>query len=187
MTIFTPKPLNISWHTSVSSSTRPNNSQAQFRSCNVPGVFPAGMHPTPNAPRVPAARWAQEHPGACSISQCKSSWWITGVKPGSSIRHQKLCSQLLKMQKRNFFPCLYMSLQHMPQLSISILLFFQATENCVCILHNLSYQLELELPESYAQSIYVQRRNISNNDKTPGCFGTRSRKVKEVKYMNCYI
>lgn len=72
MTIFTPKPLNISWHTSVSSSTRPNNSQAQFRSCNVPGVFPAGMHPTPNAPRVPAARWAQEHPGACSISQCKS-------------------------------------------------------------------------------------------------------------------
>ncbi|NWT24516.1 PKP2 protein, partial [Cardinalis cardinalis] len=55
----------------------------------------------------------------------------------------------------------------------------KATENCVCILHNLSYQLELELPESYAQSIYVQRRNISNNDKTPGCFGTRSRKVKE--------
>ncbi|XP_062347501.1 plakophilin-2 isoform X2 [Cinclus cinclus] len=55
----------------------------------------------------------------------------------------------------------------------------KATENCVCILHNLSYQLEMELPESYAQSIYMQRRNISNNDKTPGCFGTRSRKVKE--------
>ncbi|NXQ18524.1 PKP2 protein, partial [Peucedramus taeniatus] len=54
----------------------------------------------------------------------------------------------------------------------------KATENCVCILHNLSYQLEIELPESYAQSIYVQR-HISNNDKTPGCFGTRSRKVKE--------
>uniref|UniRef100_A0A8C5UG13 Plakophilin 2 n=1 Tax=Malurus cyaneus samueli TaxID=2593467 RepID=A0A8C5UG13_9PASS len=55
----------------------------------------------------------------------------------------------------------------------------KATENCVCILHNLSYQLELELPESYAQSIYMQRRNVSSNDKTPGCFGTRSRKVKE--------
>ncbi|XP_015721882.1 plakophilin-2 [Coturnix japonica] len=55
----------------------------------------------------------------------------------------------------------------------------KATENCVCILHNLSYQLEIELPESYAQSIYVQRRNISTNDRTPGCFGTRSRKVKE--------
>uniref|UniRef100_A0A663EKV5 Plakophilin-2 n=1 Tax=Aquila chrysaetos chrysaetos TaxID=223781 RepID=A0A663EKV5_AQUCH len=55
----------------------------------------------------------------------------------------------------------------------------KATENCVCILHNLSYQLEIELPESYAQSIYMQRRNVSDNDKTPGCFGTRSRKVKE--------
>ncbi|KAM8819998.1 plakophilin-2 [Eudromia elegans] len=55
----------------------------------------------------------------------------------------------------------------------------KATENCVCILHNLSYQLELELPDRYAQSIYMQRRNISTNDKTPGCFGTRSRKVKE--------
>ncbi|KFV83876.1 Plakophilin-2, partial [Struthio camelus australis] len=55
----------------------------------------------------------------------------------------------------------------------------KATENCVCILHNLSYQLELELPDSYAQRIYMQRRNISSSDKTPGCFGTRSRKVKE--------
>uniref|UniRef100_A0A8B9PSH2 Plakophilin-2 n=1 Tax=Apteryx owenii TaxID=8824 RepID=A0A8B9PSH2_APTOW len=55
----------------------------------------------------------------------------------------------------------------------------KATENCVCILHNLSYQLELELPDSYVQSIYMRRRNISTNDKTPGCFGTRSRKVKE--------
>ncbi|XP_067998260.1 plakophilin-2 [Melanerpes formicivorus] len=55
----------------------------------------------------------------------------------------------------------------------------KATENCVCILHNLSYQLEIELPESYAQSIYIQRRNTSSSDKTPGCFGTRSRKVKE--------
>uniref|UniRef100_A0A8B9FD26 Plakophilin-2 n=1 Tax=Amazona collaria TaxID=241587 RepID=A0A8B9FD26_9PSIT len=55
----------------------------------------------------------------------------------------------------------------------------KATENCVCTLHNLSYQLEIELPESYAQSIYMQRRNTPSNDKTPGCFGTRSRKVKE--------
>uniref|UniRef100_A0A8B9V3H7 Plakophilin-2 n=1 Tax=Anas zonorhyncha TaxID=75864 RepID=A0A8B9V3H7_9AVES len=55
----------------------------------------------------------------------------------------------------------------------------KATENCVCILHNLSYQLEVELPESYAQSIYMQRRNIPTHDRTPGCFGTRSRKVKE--------
>ena len=60
-------------------------------------------------------------------------------------------------------------------------LFSQATENCVCILHNLSYQLEAELPEKYSQSIYIQNRNIQpDNNKSIGCFGSRSRKVKEV-------
>uniref|UniRef100_A0A8C4RZ11 Plakophilin 2 n=1 Tax=Erpetoichthys calabaricus TaxID=27687 RepID=A0A8C4RZ11_ERPCA len=39
----------------------------------------------------------------------------------------------------------------------------KATENCVCILHNLSYQLETELP---SQS---------------GCFGSRSSKIKQTK------
>ncbi|XP_045409991.1 plakophilin-2 [Lemur catta] len=56
----------------------------------------------------------------------------------------------------------------------------KATENCVCILHNLSYQLEAELPEKYSQSIYIQNRNIqTDNSKSIGCFGSRSRKVKE--------
>lgn len=56
----------------------------------------------------------------------------------------------------------------------------KATENCVCILHNLSYQLEAELPEKYSQSIYIQNRNIQmDNNKSIGCFGSRSRKVKE--------
>ncbi|XP_012888860.1 PREDICTED: plakophilin-2 [Dipodomys ordii] len=56
----------------------------------------------------------------------------------------------------------------------------KATENCVCILHNLSYQLEAELPERYSQSIYIQNRNIqTDNNKSIGCFGNRSRKVKE--------
>uniref|UniRef100_A0A8D0G460 Plakophilin-2 n=1 Tax=Sphenodon punctatus TaxID=8508 RepID=A0A8D0G460_SPHPU len=55
----------------------------------------------------------------------------------------------------------------------------KATENCVCILHNLSYQLESELPSSYTQNIYVQRRNIPSSKKSLGCFGTRSWKVKE--------
>uniref|UniRef100_A0A8C3I480 Plakophilin 2 n=1 Tax=Chrysemys picta bellii TaxID=8478 RepID=A0A8C3I480_CHRPI len=54
----------------------------------------------------------------------------------------------------------------------------KATENCVCILHNLSYQLESELPSSYAQNIYTQRKNTPTNDKSLGCFGTRSRKAK---------
>ncbi|XP_072510440.1 plakophilin-2 [Notamacropus eugenii] len=56
----------------------------------------------------------------------------------------------------------------------------KATENCVCILHNLSYQLEAELPERYSQSNYIQNRNIQpTNNKSIGCFGSRSRKVKE--------
>ncbi|XP_021529457.2 plakophilin-2 isoform X1 [Aotus nancymaae] len=56
----------------------------------------------------------------------------------------------------------------------------KATENCVCILHNLSYQLEAELPEKYSQNIYIQNRNIqTDNNKSMGCFGSRSRKVKE--------
>ncbi|XP_027700246.1 plakophilin-2 [Vombatus ursinus] len=56
----------------------------------------------------------------------------------------------------------------------------KATENCVCILHNLSYQLEAELPEKYSQSNYIQNRNIqTTNNKSIGCFGSRSRKVKE--------
>lgn len=56
----------------------------------------------------------------------------------------------------------------------------KATENCVCILHNLSYQLEAELPEKYSQSIYMQNRNIqTNSNKSIGCFGSRSRKAKE--------
>ncbi|XP_008574874.1 PREDICTED: plakophilin-2 [Galeopterus variegatus] len=56
----------------------------------------------------------------------------------------------------------------------------KATENCVCILHNLSYQLEAELPERYSQNIYIQNRNIqTDNNKSIGCFGSRSRKVKE--------
>ncbi|XP_008827878.1 plakophilin-2 [Nannospalax galili] len=56
----------------------------------------------------------------------------------------------------------------------------KATENCVCILHNLSYQLEAELPERYSQSIYMQNRSIqTDSNKSIGCFGSRSRKVKE--------
>ncbi|XP_036312273.1 plakophilin-2 [Pipistrellus kuhlii] len=56
----------------------------------------------------------------------------------------------------------------------------KATENCVCILHNLSYQLEAELPEKYSQSNYIQNRNIQmDNNKSIGCFGNRSRKIKE--------
>ncbi|XP_054552232.1 plakophilin-2 isoform X2 [Talpa occidentalis] len=56
----------------------------------------------------------------------------------------------------------------------------KATENCVCVLHNLSYQLEAELPDRYSQNIYVQNRTVQADDnKSIGCFGSRSRKIKE--------
>ncbi|XP_069484199.1 plakophilin-2 [Ambystoma mexicanum] len=55
----------------------------------------------------------------------------------------------------------------------------KSTENCVCILHNLSYQLETELPSSYAENIYIHRRDASENTTNLGCFGGRSGKIKE--------
>ncbi|XP_075066602.1 plakophilin-2 [Mixophyes fleayi] len=55
----------------------------------------------------------------------------------------------------------------------------KATENCVCILHNLSFQLEAEVPNRYSQNFGLQDRNMSQDDKNVGCFGTRSRKIKE--------
>ncbi|CAH2278418.1 plakophilin-2 isoform X1 [Pelobates cultripes] len=56
----------------------------------------------------------------------------------------------------------------------------KATENCVCILHNLSYQLEAELSGTNMQNIYAQSQdNAAHDNKTIGCFGSRSRKIKE--------
>nr|XP_033808585.1 plakophilin-2 isoform X2 [Geotrypetes seraphini] len=55
----------------------------------------------------------------------------------------------------------------------------KSTENCVCILHNLSYQLESELPTFYTQNIYMQNRSIPQSDKSVGCFGFHTKKIKE--------
>ncbi|XP_063785198.1 plakophilin-2 [Pseudophryne corroboree] len=55
----------------------------------------------------------------------------------------------------------------------------KATENCVCILHNLSFQLESEVPSRYSQNFHLQSRDAPQNDRNVGCFGTRSRKIKE--------
>ncbi|XP_014009016.2 plakophilin-2 [Salmo salar] len=51
----------------------------------------------------------------------------------------------------------------------------KSTENCVCILHNLSYQVEL--PQKYASELHESRLNLAPKTKTPGCFGTRSAKI----------
>ncbi|XP_063165525.1 plakophilin-2 [Candoia aspera] len=55
----------------------------------------------------------------------------------------------------------------------------KATENCVCILHNLSYQLESELPSNFTEKLYVPKRDDLSKDNNIGCFGTRSRKAKQ--------
>ncbi|KAJ8261631.1 hypothetical protein GJAV_G00156500 [Gymnothorax javanicus] len=55
----------------------------------------------------------------------------------------------------------------------------KSTENCVCILHNLTYQMEAELPEKYIIDVAEPRKGPVTKNKTPGCFGMRSTKVLE--------
>ncbi|XP_039617598.1 plakophilin-2 [Polypterus senegalus] len=55
----------------------------------------------------------------------------------------------------------------------------KATENCVCILHNLSYQLETELPSQYFQDMNILRHDLPSQSKGAGCFGSRSSKIKQ--------
>ncbi|XP_056133441.1 plakophilin-2 [Lampris incognitus] len=55
----------------------------------------------------------------------------------------------------------------------------KATENCVCILHNLSYQIEAELPQKYFRDLYESRQSLAPKPKTPGCFGHQSAKITE--------
>ncbi|KAJ8268804.1 hypothetical protein COCON_G00114110 [Conger conger] len=55
----------------------------------------------------------------------------------------------------------------------------KSTENCVCILHNLTYQMEAELPEKYTIKITDPQESPIARPKTPGCFGMRSSKVLE--------
>lgn len=55
----------------------------------------------------------------------------------------------------------------------------KSTENCACILHNLSYQIESELPQHYAQDLRESRQNLAPETKTLGCFAYRSAKITE--------
>ncbi|KAJ8007156.1 hypothetical protein DPEC_G00114620 [Dallia pectoralis] len=61
----------------------------------------------------------------------------------------------------------------------------KSTENCVCILHNLSYQMEVELPQKYTSELCESRPNLSLKTKTPGCFGSRSAKIIQNRDSNC--
>ncbi|KAF0029693.1 hypothetical protein F2P81_018798 [Scophthalmus maximus] len=55
----------------------------------------------------------------------------------------------------------------------------KSTENCICILHNLSYQIEAELPKKYTQDLRESRLNLAPEPKSVSCFPQRSAKITE--------
>ncbi|XP_062247255.1 plakophilin-1 [Platichthys flesus] len=56
----------------------------------------------------------------------------------------------------------------------------KSVENCVCILHNLSYQLEVESPASFAKYCpQIERQPESKKSPPIGCFSPRSGKVQK--------
>lgn len=68
----------------------------------------------------------------------------------------------------------------------------QSAENCVCILHNLTFQLEAEAPELFirinALGKNIYRSNSQDNISPIGCFSTRSKSLeREVRKTNAHI
>ncbi|XP_070709866.1 plakophilin-2 [Pempheris klunzingeri] len=61
----------------------------------------------------------------------------------------------------------------------------KSTENCVCILHNLSYQIEAELPQKYARDLRESRQNLAPKPKAVGCFTYRPAKITEHLERQC--
>ncbi|CAN9508455.1 unnamed protein product [Ophioblennius macclurei] len=55
----------------------------------------------------------------------------------------------------------------------------KSTENCVCILHNLSYQTGAELPPRHDHDLQASRQNLAPEPKTVGCFSYRSAYLAE--------
>ncbi|KAA0712597.1 Plakophilin-1 [Triplophysa tibetana] len=59
----------------------------------------------------------------------------------------------------------------------------KALENCVCILHNLTYQLETEMPSAFSKMNALAshaRKRTSSSDAGPiGCFSSQSQKVQQ--------
>lgn len=59
----------------------------------------------------------------------------------------------------------------------------QSVENCVCVLHNLTYQLETEVPSLFAKmnSLGAASESRANTaDMGPiGCFSSQSRKIQQ--------
>ncbi|XP_036976898.1 plakophilin-2 [Acanthopagrus latus] len=61
----------------------------------------------------------------------------------------------------------------------------ESTENCVCILHNLSYQIEAELPKMYTKDLRESRLNLAPKPKAVGCFSYRSAQITEHLERQC--
>nr|XP_019947610.1 PREDICTED: plakophilin-2 [Paralichthys olivaceus] len=61
----------------------------------------------------------------------------------------------------------------------------KSTENCVCILHNLSYQIEAELSLNFPQDLRESRRNLAPDPKSVSCFSPRSTKITEHLERQC--
>ncbi|XP_028426517.1 plakophilin-2 [Perca flavescens] len=61
----------------------------------------------------------------------------------------------------------------------------KSTENCVCILHNLSYQIEAELPKRYTLDLRESRQHLAPKQKAVGCFNYRSTKITEHLEQQC--
>lgn len=64
-----------------------------------------------------------------------------------------------------------------------VFLFLQSLENCVCVLHNLTYQLETEMPSLFtkinALASYARNRSSASDAGPIGCFSTQSQKLQQ--------
>ncbi|NXP57121.1 PKP1 protein, partial [Chloropsis cyanopogon] len=57
----------------------------------------------------------------------------------------------------------------------------KSVENCICILHNLSYRLDAEVPNKYTQLNHMAR-NVYMDKTLTGCFNSRSGKMENDEY-----
>ncbi|KAM9613289.1 plakophilin-1 isoform 1-T1 [Trichechus inunguis] len=57
----------------------------------------------------------------------------------------------------------------------------KSVENCMCILHNLSYRLDVEVPTRYRQLEY-NTRNAYTDKSSTGCFSNKSDKMMNNNY-----
>ncbi|KAF4080966.1 hypothetical protein AMELA_G00155510 [Ameiurus melas] len=55
----------------------------------------------------------------------------------------------------------------------------QALENCMCILHNLTYQFECEVPETFKPVLHESRQSAAVETTGPGCLVLKNAKLSE--------